>query len=77
MNGRLREITLNKGVETYVFRFDAASRQALLGVVARFAADPDLAFSWHDAAVVCKRVREEIGRCLDATPGAFLAGRFQ
>jgi hypothetical protein len=76
VNGRLREITLQKGVERYVFRFDAASRQALLGVVARFAATPDLAFSWHDAAVVCKKVREETGRSLGEAPFALTGGRF-
>jgi hypothetical protein len=76
VNGRLQEITLHKGVETYVFRFDAASRQALLGVVARFAAAPDLAFSWHDAAVVCKRVREDAERRPEPARGTF-AGRFQ
>ena len=76
VNGRLREITLKKGVETYVFRFDAASHHALLGVVARFAAAPDLTFSWHDAAVVCKKVREEAGAGIGAAPWALSTGRF-
>jgi hypothetical protein len=76
VNGHLREITLTKGVDTYIFRFDAVSQQALLGVVARFAAAPDLTFSWHDAAVVCKKVHEETGHALGTAPSALSKGRF-
>lgn len=71
----MREITLAKGAETYVFRFDAQSHKALLGVLARFAAAADLAFSWHDAAVVCKKVHEQRPAGFPA-PCALGKGRF-
>ena len=58
MNDLLQEVTLKKEGQTYIFRFDAASHPALLGVLGRFAADAQLNFSWHDAAVVCKKVRQ-------------------
>jgi hypothetical protein len=58
MNGKFSEIALQKGQETYIFRFDNASHGALLKVLGRFAADPNLSFSWYDAAVLCKRARQ-------------------
>jgi hypothetical protein len=76
MNGRLREIALTKGAETYLFRFDAASHAALLGVVARFAAAKDLDFSWHDAAIVCKEARKHCDEGLVDAPQTLGAGRF-
>ena len=51
----MSEIVLKKDLETYLFRFDEASRRALVGVLGRFAGDPELSFSWHDAALVCKQ----------------------
>jgi hypothetical protein len=50
-------IALVKGGERYVFLFDDASRAEALRTLGRFAADPDLSFSWHDAAVLGEKVR--------------------
>jgi hypothetical protein len=55
---KLHEVILRKDSETYAFRFDNDSRRAVVGVVARFALNPELNFSWHDAAVLCRKVRE-------------------
>jgi hypothetical protein len=57
MNDKFREIALQKGQETYIFRFDEGSHRAFLKVLGQFAADPNLSFSWYDAAVLCKRAR--------------------
>ena len=51
-------ITLVKEGEKYLFAYDDASRKALLGVFGGFAKTPDLNFSWHDAAVLSRKVRE-------------------
>lgn len=59
MNSKFREIALQKGGETYIFRFDDATHPAFLKVLGRFAADPNFNFSWHNAAVLCKKVRQE------------------
>ena len=62
MNAKFREIALQKGRETYIFRFDDASHPAFLQVLGRFAADPNLSFSWYDAAVLCKRARQQYAK---------------
>lgn len=64
MNAKFREIALQKDRETYVFRFDNTSHRAFLKVLGRFAADPNLSFSWHDAAVLCKKVRQQCPKTL-------------
>jgi len=60
---RLREddivvLALVKGEERYVwvYRDDLASE--VLGMMGRFAADPNLSFSWRDAAKGAHQVRE-------------------
>ena len=50
-------IALVKGGERYVFLFDDDSREATLRALARYAADPDLSFSWYDAAMLGQKVR--------------------
>lgn len=50
-------IALVKGGERYVFLYDDASRAEALRTLGRFAANPDLSFSWHDAAVLGEKVR--------------------
>lgn len=65
-----REIALAKGREKYIFRFDDASHKALLRVFGRYADSVELSFTWHDAAVLTKKVREEIHRAYQhSTPG--------
>ena len=51
-------ITLVKEGEKYLFAYDDASQKALLGVFGSFAKNPELNFSWHDAAVLSRKVRE-------------------
>ena len=58
-DNRKSTLILAKGGEKYVFAFDKPSRKVLLGVFGRFAANPDLSFSWHDAAVLSKKIREK------------------
>jgi len=62
MNGILKQIALKREGQTYIFRFDDASHLALVRVLGRFAADPNLNFTWHDAAVMCKKARQEYGK---------------
>ena len=60
MNGNKKDtLTLAKNGEKYIFRYDQPSRKVLLGVFGRLAANSDLNFSWHDAAVLSKRIREK------------------
>jgi hypothetical protein len=48
---------LKTGEERYVFLYDDVSRPQLLQVLGRFAADPELSFSWRDAAELSCKVR--------------------
>jgi len=47
-----------KGSERYVFLFDDNNRQETLRALGRYAANPDLSFTWYDAAVMSQKVRE-------------------
>lgn len=55
-------IALVKGSERYVFLFDDQSRTETLKTLGRYAADPDLSFSWYDAAVLGQKVRQSACR---------------
>ncbi len=50
-------LRLDKGGETWIFLFTDAARTETLRTLGRFASNPDLAFSWHDAAVLSQQVR--------------------
>lgn len=52
-------LALVKGEERYIFLFDDDRRADALKALGRFASNPDLAFSWYDAAVLSQRIREE------------------
>ncbi len=51
-------VTLVRGEEKYVFVFQPERRTELLRLLGRYAADPNLSFSWYDAAVLSQRIRE-------------------
>jgi hypothetical protein len=53
-------ITLIKGEECYMFLYSESNRTELLRLFGRFADDDQLSFSWYDAAVLSKKVREGI-----------------
>jgi len=55
-------IALVKGGERYVFLYDDESRDRVLEALARHAADPDLSFTWYDAAVLAQKVRQSSSR---------------
>lgn len=44
--------------ERFIFIFDAAGRSETLRTLGRFASDPDLNFSWFDAATLSQAVRD-------------------
>ena len=55
-------IALVKGGERDVFLYDDDSRDQALEALARHAANPDLSFSWYDAAVLGQKVRQNTPR---------------
>ncbi|OGZ92764.1 MAG: hypothetical protein A2528_00295 [Candidatus Staskawiczbacteria bacterium RIFOXYD2_FULL_37_9] len=51
-------LALVKGIERYVFLYDDESAQAILTMLGKFAKNPDLSFTWYDAAVLSQKVRK-------------------
>lgn len=52
-------LALVKGEERYVFLYDDESRSETLRMLGRYASNPDLAFTWYDAAVLSQKIRQE------------------
>jgi hypothetical protein len=50
-------LALVKDGERYVFLYDEDSSASLLQTLGRFASNPELNFSWYDAAVLSQKVR--------------------
>jgi hypothetical protein len=50
-------IALVKGGEHYVFLYDDESREETIRALARHASNPELSFSWYDAAMLAHKVR--------------------
>jgi hypothetical protein len=57
MDRRVNVLALVKDGERYVFLYDDRSLPQLLQTLGKFAADPELSFSWYDAAVLSQKVR--------------------
>lgn len=51
-------LALVKGTERYVFLFVDSQHDELLRQFGRFASNPELSFTWYDAAVLAKKMRE-------------------
>jgi hypothetical protein len=52
-------LALVKGSERYVFLYDDDSRAETLRTLGRFASNPELSFTWYDAAVLSQKIRQE------------------
>lgn len=59
MTQDINVLALVKGEERYVFLYDDVSRAETLRVLGRYASDPELSFTWYDAAVLSQKIRQE------------------
>jgi hypothetical protein len=66
-------LALVKGEERYIFLFDDAHKSDALRTLGRFASNPDLSFTWYDAAVLSQRLRQSS----EAEPAAAPKPRFE
>lgn len=59
MKRNLNVIAITKNGETFLFTFDddAESRHRLQSELGKMAGDPQLNFSWYDAAKISRQVR--------------------
>ena len=58
MTQDINVLALVKGDERYIFLYDDDHRSDALRMLGRFASNPELSFSWYDAAVLSQRVRQ-------------------
>ena len=59
MSEDINVLALVKGSERYVFLYDDSSRAETLRVLGRYASNPELSFTWYDAAVLSQKIRQE------------------
>ena len=70
MSQDINVLALVKGSERYVFLYDDASRARRLRILGRFASNPELSFTWYDAAVLSQKIRQESQKQYAATGGS-------
>jgi hypothetical protein len=64
-------LALVKGNERYIFLFDDASRAEALRTLGRYASNPELSFSWYDAAVLSQKIRQSTAAAANHRPRRF------
>ncbi len=75
MERGINVIALVKDAERYIFLYDNESAPALMQTLGRFAGDPELSFSWYDAAVLSQKVRRQNRETADEPETTFRAPR--
>ena len=57
MAEEMNMLALVKGEEKYVFLFDDKNRSETLRQLGKYASNPELSFTWYDAAVLSQKIR--------------------
>jgi hypothetical protein len=57
VNEDINVLALVKGRERYIFLYEDSQRAEALRTLGRFASNPELSFTWYDAAVLSQKVR--------------------
>jgi hypothetical protein len=57
VNDDINVLALVKGRERYIFLYEDSQRAEALRTLGRFASNPELSFTWYDAAVLSQKVR--------------------
>ena len=60
MDREINVLALVKGEERFIFLFDDENRDETLRQLARFASNPELDFSWYDAAMLSRKIRDAV-----------------
>ena len=55
----IKVIALVKGEEQYIFLYNENNRAETLRLLGRYASNPELSFSWYDAAVLSQKIRQD------------------
>ena len=59
MTQEINVLALVKGAERYVFLYSDEHKSEVLRTLGRFASNPELSFTWYDAAVLSQKIRQE------------------
>lgn len=70
MQRGINVLALVRGEERYVFLYDDDSADQLLRTLGDYAADPELSFSWYDAAVMSQRIARLRSQSTSTEPSA-------
>lgn len=57
MQDGVNVLALVKESERYIFLYDDDSPAELMQTLGQYAADPELSFTWYDAAILSQKVR--------------------
>lgn len=58
MTQDINVLALVKGSERYIFLYDDERRAEALRTLGKFASNPELSFTWYDAAVLSQKIRQ-------------------
>ncbi|MBI2451855.1 hypothetical protein HYV50_02120 [Candidatus Pacearchaeota archaeon] len=61
MSENLRQITLMKGNEGFIFRYEVGREEELLDSFLEYASNPNINFDWFDAAVLSYQLGRKMG----------------
>lgn len=61
MQQDINVLALVKGEERYIFLYDDENRAETLRTLGRYASNPQLSFTWYDAAVLSQKIRTAVG----------------
>ncbi len=64
MSQDINVLALVKGEERYIFLYSDSNRAETLRMLGRYASNPELSFTWYDAAVLSQKIR----RAMQAQP---------
>lgn len=68
MSQDINVLALVKGPERYIFLFDDDNRSEALRTLGRYASNPELSFSWYDAAVLSQKIRQATPHSNESRP---------
>lgn len=55
-------LAIVKGEEKYIFLYDDRHKADAMKTLGRFASNPELSFTWYDAAMLSQRIRQQAER---------------
>ena len=71
MSRDINVLALVKGSERYIFLFDDDNRAETLRTLGRYASNPELSFTWYDAAVLSQKIRQTLDEAAPAQKSRF------